>query len=399
MKNKISKLIICLYFIPQAMCLAQLTPIIVGGSPNNEDGDAPRTAWAKQNANNSFLSASFALYENKILLDPLTLNSLTNQWYYNTNTAFVSVRGSDATAAIGDVNRPSKTFGNAYSLLPQMGGAIWFLGGTFTNDTGANILKDMTVVAINSTFHPSTEQFGAVSNFTWIGGELDAVFKPAGTVGVQNYRLSNVKIYPDSGMVNVDCIFGTGSVWVNNCILNTSFDAVTPQGSNMELTMVNSLAHADATSDPFNAARAISLTAFSGTFSGLIKDSTLIAVGSTNFNAGVYSTRAGTVYDLDNVQIFVGTNTCSTNIFLAGAGTAAILRNMPLLGNNAAVSGAVIYPQQLPGNVIFNAVALPTNFIAANFAPIANCVRLSPSNNWMYSVTELKTNQAWQFNP
>jgi hypothetical protein len=353
---------------------------------------APALSQERQPISAAVVTNIISAFESKIALDPLTLAGLTNQWYYNPNTAFVSTKGADATAVLGDVTHPSLTFTNAYRLLPQMGGAAWFLGGSFS-DAGLNVQKDMTVVAINSTY--VAPALTLVSNFVWIGGELDSVFKPSGTVGVQTYSLQNVKMFPNSGMVNVDCVFGGGSVWASKCIFNGIFDAFTPNGS-LEATINDSLVHIDASANPVNPARAISLAGFSGSFSAAVKNSTLIAFGSTAYNVGFTATRAGSACLLDNVNIYVGTNTISTNIFLSGAGVTCILKNMPLKGNVAAINGASIVPQSLPGSDTFNSLSLlaplvlQTNIIQT---PVANAGYFYVSNLAdLYWVTTAKTN-------
>lgn len=52
--KKIEKLIYCLYFIAPVLCLAQPSNVLIGASPNNEDGDPPRTAYIKLNGAMSF---------------------------------------------------------------------------------------------------------------------------------------------------------------------------------------------------------------------------------------------------------------------------------------------------------------------------------------------------------
>lgn len=46
-----------------------------------------------------------------------------------------------------------------------------------------------------------------------------------------------------------------------------------------------------------------------------------------------------------------------------------------------------------------NFIAMPTNYVAANFAPVSGMVKLVTSNDWIYSVTTLTTNRAFQINP
>jgi len=52
MKNKIQKFIVLIYVVSASVGLAQIQTINTGASPNMEDGDSPRQAWVKQNANN-----------------------------------------------------------------------------------------------------------------------------------------------------------------------------------------------------------------------------------------------------------------------------------------------------------------------------------------------------------
>lgn len=46
-----------------------------------------------------------------------------------------------------------------------------------------------------------------------------------------------------------------------------------------------------------------------------------------------------------------------------------------------------------------NFIAMPTNYVGANFAPVSGMVKLVTSNDWIYSVTTLTTNRAFQINP
>lgn len=48
---------------------------------------------------------------------------------------------------------------------------------------------------------------------------------------------------------------------------------------------------------------------------------------------------------------------------------------------------------------VTNFIAMPTNYVAANFVPVSGMVKLVTSNDWMYSVTLLATNRAFQINP
>jgi hypothetical protein len=43
-----------------------------------------------------------------------------------------------------------------------------------------------------------------------------------------------------------------------------------------------------------------------------------------------------------------------------------------------------------------NFLSLPTNYVAANFTPVAGQVKLVPSNNWMFAVSPTATNAAFQ---
>lgn len=72
-----------------------------------------------------------------------------------------------------------------------------------------------------------------------------------------------------------------------------------------------------------------------------------------------------------------GILTLETNLVVSGAGT--------ISGNGSGVTNT------------FNLQS--TNYIEANFTPIAGMVKLVASNNWMYSVTPWATNQAWQIQP
>ena len=57
-------------------------------------------------------------------------------------------------------------------------------------------------------------------------------------------------------------------------------------------------------------------------------------------------------------------------------------------------AGAAIFPTITTTNLM-----MPTNYLAANFVPVAGMVKFCPSNNWIFSVTNLKTNPFCQINP
>ena len=46
-----------------------------------------------------------------------------------------------------------------------------------------------------------------------------------------------------------------------------------------------------------------------------------------------------------------------------------------------------------------NTVQVPTNYVAANFVPIAGQAKFVPSNNWLYVVTQLVTNTVVKLTP
>ncbi len=55
-KSHIQKFLILIHVIAPTLCFGQgLTNIVIGNSPNNEDGDTPRAAYQKINANENFL--------------------------------------------------------------------------------------------------------------------------------------------------------------------------------------------------------------------------------------------------------------------------------------------------------------------------------------------------------
>lgn len=251
---------------------------------------------------------------------------LTNQWYLNTNTAFLSPTGNDTTAALGNPLLPSLTLTNAYALSPINGGCIWLLGDV----TGQGIVlnKNLTFVALNhKLLMPNvTSAISCNSNLIWWGGEADTIFSPNAVPGPINVELHYVNLfYP--GATNVDCIYGIGSVLVDHVIANGCFDAITPNGGSLSVVGNDFISIMNATPFPINPARGISIVGFSGTHYISLKNSALIAFGSTNYNVGLMVTRASTV-NLDNVLLFSGTNTVSTNLIVTGASTFINLRRM-----------------------------------------------------------------------
>jgi hypothetical protein len=67
------------------------------------------------------------------------------------------------------------------------------------------------------------------------------------------------------------------------------------------------------------------------------------------------------------------------------------------------INGALLStttPASFAGSVTFtNGAICPTNYVAANFAPVSGSVKVAFSNNWAYAITEIATNRIFQINP
>jgi hypothetical protein len=104
--------------------------------------------------------------------------------------------------------------------------------------------------------------------------------------------------------------------------------------------------------------------------------------------------------------------------FSGGSGN-QIQDNYYFLGSATNITGWTASIALMPDNILFTATGnsyiwgtrydgingisdgpvMLTNYVASNFTPIAGDVKMIPSNNWMYAVTFVSTNAAFQIQP
>lgn len=196
MKTKIQKLILCCYLIAPALCRAQpIIPIVTGSSPNNEDGDAPRTAYTKINGNEQALRLSFTNLPTASRIfslgSGLTIAMQQNAYVqaavsnalFSTNFIFCDVtNGNDSTALVGSTTLKAQNIQTAIRTIQAIcptNGAVFVAPGVYSMDAispeGVTISNNNTVELIESPGVTYTQT--AATNDMFFVGNTASLFE------------------------------------------------------------------------------------------------------------------------------------------------------------------------------------------------------------------------------
>jgi hypothetical protein len=156
-KKKIEKSLVLIHVIAApVMGLAQALPnsIVIGASPNNEDGDPARTAYIKIMTNEQFLLGNAGGGPTNGATPQQVTNIVSGILAIPTNAILVSAsKGNDATAAMGDAAHPAKSMQYAWLFVqtnaPNNGIVIASPGESYSldvyNPSGLTVLASNTV--------------------------------------------------------------------------------------------------------------------------------------------------------------------------------------------------------------------------------------------------------------
>jgi hypothetical protein len=117
------KFLLILYFVAPA-AFSQITPIKVGSSPNNEDGDTPKTAWEKQNANNQQIPPVITLKSFNPVGDGVTDDTAALQAWANAVSAINGV-GLFTPAKVRYNISSEIDFTNTARIMAGVGGTVY----------------------------------------------------------------------------------------------------------------------------------------------------------------------------------------------------------------------------------------------------------------------------------
>jgi hypothetical protein len=320
--------------------------------------------------------------------------------------------------AIGAIRQVLAFFGSrqlnlqqGVNLLGQNSAIGWLMTGTnFNNGYGWTVgisYPNLTISSINQSFGTNTPvvtfQFGNSTG-------------PGSGIGVNGY-------VTDTGHI----VYGSESIATNLTVGgNGAFNLLTVQSSNLN-------ADAEINIGPFPYTAGTNLSAnYVGNPGDFVSDSlegdgvvklagfgkflrfgvgggqSQEQISQSGVNFSGVSTNVGISYPLDGLVI--GSSGQAT-INSTGQGSfpqVTVVSNSFFEQTNFAnyglfTNGLLTTPlnasQLTSGTVPLAQTARSTNYSAANFIPIAGSIILVASNNWMYSVTSLQTNRAFQISP
>lgn len=338
MKSTIQKLLLCVYFIAPA-AFGQFSNIIIGGSPNNEDGDPPRTAYIKINSSISAVAKNGGM------------TFYVRPWGNDTNngltefTPFASPLFAATAATAGDV------VDAGYEL----------------NSNGVN----QAVIQLNP-------------GVTWNGGNLVLSNSSPGDASHASFRLNanctvnNLTIRFLDSQADSDCPFGLGTadgaLNCSNCIVNNlrlwsdgtgiHFEGLAT-GTGSSIVFNNPWVLANDNCLEFKRCPQFSLTVNNPTFilTNYYNASTTVAkplrvIESESGTGSIMRINGGDVWYSDtlNSTNFAGPNYC--NVFWSAAGLAG--------QSNCIVTGMVLHPISVTNVNTFDFFGVTTNTYFVN---------------------------------